>query len=95
LAAHESTLPPLSDDIKAAAEDAKTYAEAEMAFQKSRAAWTGNRVKYIAVFAVLALGFVHLALIALVVGAVFALAQIMDPWLATGAVTRRDPRPAH
>jgi hypothetical protein len=83
----ESDLPPLSDDVKAAIEDGKTYAAAEIAFQKSRAAWTGNRVKYIAVFAIFALGFVHLALIAMVVGAVIALSQIIDPWAATGIVT--------
>ena len=82
-----SPQPSLSDDVRNLVEDGRTFAEAELAFQKSRAAWAGNRVKFIAIFAVLALGFVHLSLVALVVGAVFALAQMMNPWAATGVVT--------
>ncbi|WP_432200513.1 phage holin family protein [Erythrobacter sp. W53] len=79
--------PSLADDLKALTEDGKVYAEAELAFQKSRAAFTGNRAKHIAIYAIFALGFLHLALVALVVGSVFALAQVINPWLATGAVT--------
>lgn len=78
--------PSLSDDVKALVEDGKTYAEAEIAFQKSRAAFTSDRAKSIAIYGVFAFGFLHLALVVLVVGSVFALGQVINPWLATGIV---------
>ena len=37
----------LTDDVLALFEDGKTYAEAELRFQKSRAGFVGNRVKTI------------------------------------------------
>ena len=79
--------PSLADDLFALYEDGKTYAQAEVAFQKSRASYTANKATGALVFGLGAFAFLHLALIALVVGAVIALVPVMGPWLATGLVT--------
>lgn len=76
----------LMADIDALIADGKTYLEAEVAYQKSRAGFTANRVKWGVIYAAAAFGLLHLALIALTVGAVIALAPLIGPWLATGAV---------
>ncbi len=77
----------LASDIEALFDDGKTYLEAELAYQKSRAVFAGNRVKWSLVYGAAAFGFLHLALIALVVGAVMALTPLIGPWLAMLAVT--------
>lgn len=79
--------PSLADDMFALFEDGKTYAEAEVAFQKSRAAYTANRLKGAVAFALGAFGVFHLALIAFTVGAVIALMPLLGPWGATALVT--------
>ena len=76
----------LTDDILALVDDGKTYAEAELAFQKSRAAFVANRGKSAALFGIFAFSLVHLALVALVVGAVIALAPSIGAWPATALV---------
>lgn len=75
--------PSLVDDVLALVEDGKTYAEAELAFQKSRAGFTANRVKKAVGFGAAAFGVLHLALIAIAVGAVLALIPLVGAWLAT------------
>ena len=77
----------LTDDVMALLEDGKTYAEAEVAYQKSRAAFTANRLKGAVAFGLGAFGVLHLALIALTVGLVIALMRLVGPWGATGIVT--------
>ncbi len=79
--------PSLAEDMVALFEDGKTYAEAELAFQKSRASYTANRLKGAIALGLGAFGVLHLALIALTVGAVIALAPVLGPWAATGIVT--------
>lgn len=79
--------PDLADEIAAFVDDGKTYAQAELAFQRSRLAFTADRGKSAALLGLFALGFVHLALIALVVGALFALTPYVTAWGATGIVT--------
>lgn len=79
--------PSLTDDLLALFEDGKTYAEAEFAFQKSRAAFSADRVKGAVVFGLGALAMLHLALIALTVGLVVSLASVVGPWGATAIVT--------
>ena len=79
--------PSLADDMLALFEDGKTYAEAEVAFQKSRASFAANRLKGVVAFGLGAFGVLHLALIALTVGAVIALTPIVGPWIATAIVT--------
>lgn len=79
--------PSLADDLFALLEDGKTYAEAEVAYQKSRAGFTANRLKGAIAFGLGAFGVFHLALIAFTVGAVIALMPLLGPWGATAVVT--------
>ncbi|QZD95510.1 phage holin family protein [Qipengyuania gelatinilytica] len=79
--------PSLTDDLFALLEDGKTYAEAEVAYQKSRAGFTANRLKGAIAFGLGAFGVLHLALISFTVGAVIALMPLLGPWGATGVVT--------
>ena len=79
--------PSLTDDILALLEDGKTYAEAEMAYQKSRAGFAANRFKGAIAFGLGAFGVLHLALIAMTVGLVIALIPHVGPWIATAIVT--------
>ena len=82
-----SSEPSLIDDAMALFDDGKTYAEAELAFQKSRAGFAANRAKGAIAFGLAAFGVLHLALIAGVVGLVIALAPLIGPWGATALVT--------
>ncbi|MEX0342720.1 MAG: phage holin family protein [Erythrobacter sp.] len=77
----------LTDDVMALLEDGKTYAEAELRFQKSRAGYIGNRLKGAIAFGLGAFGVLHLALIAATVGLVIALAPVVGAWAATAIVT--------
>lgn len=76
----------LRDDITTLVEDARTYAEAEIAFQKTRAGIAGRRGARALVLLVLAVVLLHIALIALAVGAVIALAPLITIWGAIGLV---------
>ena len=78
--------PSLVDDVKALLDDGKTYLEAELQFQKSRAAFAVDRGKSGAIYGIAAAAVVHLALIALVVGAIFALSPLITAWGATALV---------
>ena len=82
----ENDSPSLMADVDALIADGKTYLEAELAYQKSRAGFAANRLKWTAVYGAAAFGLLHLALIALTVGAVIALSPLTGPWLATGIV---------
>lgn len=90
---HTDAAPPgpsggsLASDFEALLDDGKTYFEAELAYQKSRAVFSANRVKWALVYGAAAFGFLHLALIALVVGAVMALTPAIGPWFAMALVT--------
>ncbi len=79
--------PSLTDDLIALFDDGKTYAEAEMAYQRRRLGFAAHRVKGAAVFGLAAFGVLHLALIALTVGLVLALIPLLGPWGATAIVT--------
>lgn len=76
----------LADDLTALYEDSKTYFEAELAFQKSRAGYAGTKTREGLVFGLAALAFLHLALIGLVVGLVIALGPVLTPFGAVAAV---------
>jgi lysylphosphatidylglycerol synthetase-like protein (DUF2156 family) len=78
--------PSLAEDVSALLEDGRTYLEAELQFQKSRAAFVLDRGKAGAAYGVAAAGLVHLALVALVVGAVLSLETLVGPLAATGIV---------
>ena len=74
----------LVDDVMHLASDGRTLLEAEFAYQKSRAAVAGAGAKGIAGWAALALALVFFALMALVVGVLLGIAQIIGIWAATG-----------
>lgn len=76
----------LSEDIVALIDDGKTYFEAEIAFQKTRLAFTADRGKSGILFGIFALAVLHLALVALVVGAIFALTPLLSALGATALV---------
>lgn len=82
----EASFDSLRDNIAVLVEDARTYAEAELAFQKTRAALAGKMAGRAALYAVLALLLLHLALIALAVGVVIALAPYVTIWGAIAIV---------
>ena len=82
----DTTLSGLRDDVTALVEDARNYAEAELAFQKTRAALAGKHGARALVLLVLALVLLNLALIALAVGAVIALAPLVTIWGAIAIV---------
>jgi hypothetical protein len=84
--APENGFTALRDDITTLVEDARTYAEAEIAFQKTRAGLAGKAGARALVLLVLALVLLHLALIALAVGAVIALAPYVTIWGAIAIV---------
>ncbi|WP_459787216.1 phage holin family protein [Alteriqipengyuania sp. 357] len=84
--ADEEPLGSLFDDAYALYEDGRTYVEAEVAFQKSRASYASRETGSGIVFALGALAFLHLALIGLVVGLIIALAPIIGPLVATAVV---------
>lgn len=77
----------LMEDLRQLVEDAKTLAEAELNYQKSRVAVAGTGVKGAAICISLVVALVLLALVALTIGLLIAL----TPWLtavgATAAVT--------
>ncbi len=77
----------LAADLRQLAEEAKALAQAEFAFQKSRAADAGAQGKAIAGLLLVAAVVVFFAVMALVVGAVLALGPVLGPWGATAAVT--------
>lgn len=76
----------LRNDITALVDDARTYAEAEIAFQKTRAGLAGKTAGRAVVLLVLAVVMLHIALIALAVGAVIALAPLVTIWGAIAIV---------
>lgn len=83
--ADEEPLGSLFDDAYALYEDSRTYLEAEVAFQKSRAAYAAHESKSGLVFAMSAMAFLHLALLGLVVGMILALEPYLGAFGAMGA----------
>ena len=67
-------------------EDGKTYLEAEVSFQKTRVAYVGDKARQGLVFGLGALAFLHLALIGLVIGLIFALAPYLTAFGSTAVV---------
>lgn len=73
----------LVDDVRQLVDDGRTLLEAELTYQKSRAAVAGAAAKGVAGWGALALALVFFALMALVMGLVIALAGLIGPWGAT------------
>jgi uncharacterized membrane protein YdjX (TVP38/TMEM64 family) len=77
----------LAEDLRLLADEAKELAQAELAFQKSRAAYAGAQAKAIAGLLVVAAVVVFFAVMALVTGTVIALGPVLGLWGAMAAVT--------
>lgn len=77
----------LAEDLRHLAMEARALAEAELVFQKTRAAYAGAEAKGIALLGLVAAVLVFFALMALVVGAVIALGPLLSPWGAMAAVS--------
>lgn len=74
----------LIDDLRAMLEDGRTLVQAELTYQKSRAAVAGAGAKGIVGWALLALALAFFTLMAMVVGALLILAAWLGPLAATG-----------
>lgn len=77
----------LRDDVKALAQDGRTYLQAELAYQKSRAAYSAQEGKAGAVNGAIAAACAHMTGVALVVGLLLALGSEIGPWWALVVVT--------
>lgn len=77
----------LAHELRQLAEEAKVLAQAELAFQKSRAAFVGAEARTIVVLLLVAAVIVFFAVMAFVVGTVIALGSLLGAWGAMLAVT--------
>lgn len=73
-------------DLRRLADDARTLAQAELAYQASRAAVAGEAARSIALYGVLAAVLAVFALVALTVGLLLALVPLVTAWGATAIV---------
>ena len=71
------------DEIRQLSDEARTYAEAEFAFQKTRVIAVGKTVQQVVVLWVAALIIAVFALVALVAGLLIGLSSLFGPWWAT------------
>lgn len=76
----------LVDEVAALLDNARNYAEAELAFQKTRAGLTGANVAATLAFIIVAIILLHIAIIALAVGFVIALEPLVSIWGAIAIV---------
>ncbi|HZF46025.1 MAG TPA: phage holin family protein [Sphingomonadaceae bacterium] len=76
----------LFDDLASLIEDGRTYADAEIAYQKTRAAYVGEQAKGLFIAGGIAALLVVLAIVALVLGALLALAPLVGAIGATAIV---------
>jgi uncharacterized membrane protein YqjE len=76
----------LSDDLRRLVDQGKALGQAELAWQKARAAYAGRQAGFIVGLAALAAALATFALVALVLGALMALTPPLGPWGATAAV---------
>jgi len=76
----------LIGEIAALIDGGRTYAQAEIGFQKTRAKLAGHNLGTVLLCIILALILVHIALLALAVGLVIALAPLVSIWGAIAIV---------
>lgn len=76
----------LFEDVEVLIKDGKTYLEAELNFQKTRARFAADRLKWTVAFGSAALVFAFLAAIGLTVGLIIALIPLLTAWGATALV---------
>ena len=70
----------LVEEIGALIGDGQTYAEAEFAFQKTRAKFAGKLIGLSAALLIVAIVLFHIAMLALAVGLVIALTPLVTIW---------------
>ena len=78
--------PSLADEVRQLIAAARQFAEAELAYQKTRAGLMGKTAAAIAGFGALALALLFFVLMALVMGLLLALAPVLGPWGAMAVV---------
>lgn len=78
--------PSLMDEAAALIDNARTYAEAELGFQKTRAAFAGRLFGVSLGLVVVAFILLHIAFLALAVGLVLAFEPLTGIWGAIGIV---------
>lgn len=76
----------LLEDVRALIDDGKTYLEAELGYQKTRAAYVADRAKGVVVFGAIAALLAFLALVGLTVGLIIALSPWLTAWGASALV---------
>lgn len=76
----------LTDEIAALIDDGRTYAQAEIAFQKTRAKIAGKSIGLAIALIVVAVITLHIAVLALAVGMVIALQPLVTIWGAIAIV---------
>ena len=74
------------DEVSALIDDGRTYAEAEIAYQKSRAKLAGRSIAVATGALVLGVVLLHIAFLALAVGLVIALTPLVTVWGAIAIV---------
>ncbi|MFM2273196.1 MAG: hypothetical protein RL702_2261 [Pseudomonadota bacterium] len=76
----------LVEDARRLVDDGRTLLEAELAYHKARAAVAGEAAREVAAWGALALALVFFALMALVMGVLLGIAQLLGYWAATALV---------
>jgi hypothetical protein len=76
----------LIEDVEALIDDGKTYLEAELVYQKTRAAYVADKAKGALVYGAVAAALAFLALFGLIVGLIISLAPLLTPWGASALV---------
>jgi hypothetical protein len=76
----------LLEDVRALIDDGKTYLEAELGYQKTRAAYVADRAKGAVVFGAIAALLAFLALVGMTVGLIIALSPWLTAWGASALV---------
>ena len=76
----------LIEDVEALVDDARTYLDAELTYQKTRASFVSDRLKKTIVFGAAAAVLGLVALIGLTVGLIIALTPLITGWGATAVV---------
>ncbi|HSG34291.1 MAG TPA: phage holin family protein [Sphingomonadaceae bacterium] len=78
--------PSLLADVEALVEDGKTYAEAELAYQKTRLTYVSRQAKSAALYTLIAAALVVMAVVTLSIGAILALTPVIGAFGATAVV---------
>ncbi|MCB2066755.1 MAG: phage holin family protein [Erythrobacter sp.] len=76
----------IADDIGTLIEDARTYLDAELSYQKSRAGFVADRLKRTLAMGALAACILVFALFGLIFGLILALTPLLTAWGATAVV---------